>query len=124
MLLKIGRRYKFRAIEFWAEDGRVIMIDQRQNPPTRKEVSRKDFLLLAKARSEERDCCQYPDEKLELQNLIESMIQCCKEVKEQGDQMDRSTWKWRVRSKPLSLMMPSPEEVKSVEKSRTKKEED
>ena len=123
MLKKSGKRYKFRDIHFWAEDGRVLMFDARESNPKQKEVSRKNFLLLAKARSEERDACPYPDERIELQNLIEAMIECAKEVKEQGDQMDRSTWKWRLRSQPTSVMMPSKEEIKAIEQSRVKTKE-
>lgn len=110
MLIKRGQQYKFKNIHFWAQDGGIIKVDTRTDPPTQRCCSRREFLEFAEGFSKARNAMKYADEKQEMQNLIEAMIACVKEAKAQGDQFDSSTWKWRVRSSPTSVMM-SPAEA-------------
>jgi len=84
---KQGKHYRFRSIEFWAENGLVIFTDERFPPEDDRSLDVllvREFLGNIGAINLEIGHMRYSDERLEHQNLVENGIRCAKEAQKQG----------------------------------------
>lgn len=84
--VKEGKHYRFRNQEFWAQNGRVWIEDQRDGEF--KSMTSAEFAARAIAfgRSlKEKWHCFYEDERTELSNCVQAMCACVKETFDQGD---------------------------------------
>lgn len=102
MIAGMGKHFKYRDLEFWAENGSICVIDYRKEPPEYKTDSAREFLLRAQERINERNRIQHKiqigagsmgprvaaQEVEEIQKCIEGMIQCVRIAKHQGDPHD------------------------------------
>lgn len=88
----LGRRFKFRDMEFWPERGLIHIIDERF-PPNDERAYKVDTVFNFFIRAEsfrvgwQRDHagrCKYPSERAEYEHLIEDMYLCCREASKQG----------------------------------------
>jgi hypothetical protein len=128
MIAGMGRHFRFRKLEFWAENGRVNIIDYREEPPAHKTESRREFLLRAQAMIVERNRIQaagrvsagssstrvVAEEVNAFQNCIEDMVKCVRIAQQQGDPDD-------PRAKPprrRRLFLPTPAQTFEINKPR------
>jgi hypothetical protein len=104
---KVGKRYKFRQTEFWAENGSIKQLDHRKGPePDYTVVSVRDMLLRARALNEQAKHMTYADERMEHIKLVEDIIACCKEARAQGDPFVESTFQDIRNMRDKHLLLP------------------
>lgn len=102
MIARMGRRFKHKKLEFWADRGLIHVIDTRKEPPEYKVDTLREFLYRAQNFIDERTRIQHKvrigagssntrvdNEAInELQTLIEDMVRCVEIAKQQGDPTD------------------------------------
>lgn len=81
-----GKHHRFKDLEFWAEEGVILIEDQLNGDVTA--ATCKDFVTRAKCIYDEIPRMKYADERKELQDGVINMHAVWKEAKEQGDPMD------------------------------------
>jgi hypothetical protein len=84
-----GRHYRFRNLDYWAERGLINIVDERFPPSHDKAftvVPVREFLYRLKGLNDMigRWGKQWPDERNEMQTMIENGVECCREAKTQG----------------------------------------
>lgn len=83
-----GNRYRYFQTEYWAEQGMVHVIDERDPNPQVRSIAPKDFIMRAHAF---RDICKlenYPGDRLALENASHNMEKVALEAIAQGDPTD------------------------------------
>lgn len=106
-----GRHYRFRAREFWAQDGFIRVLAHDKEPPEEADCHTKDFLERALQINREISRISYGDERSEFQNLVENMIECAKEAGRQGALDDPRYLEWASKHRPYfnsSILVPGP----------------
>jgi hypothetical protein len=104
-----GKCYTFRGLKFYAKNGCVCLHDEDDGSFFVLTV--KEFLERAAALSDEAKRLRQlmaanPDRKwlvqdrLELQQAIDNMVECCKEAKNQGDRSDPAVAAWFAKHRP------------------------
>ena len=104
---KPGPTYRYRKMTFYAMNGFICVEDDRDGLAAKDQsviINCKDWLIRAKAISDEanklrlmrtdgrqKGMAQECDEK---QRLVQDMICCHGDAKDQGDVMDPEVWKW------------------------------
>lgn len=105
----VGKCYSWRDLKFYAKNGYVCLHDETSGEFF--VLTRKEFLQRAQALSDEakrlrQQAIQNPGktwilaDRLELQQAIENMVECCKDAKEQGDRNDPEVAAWFARHRP------------------------
>lgn len=105
----VGKCYSWRDLKFYAKNGYICLHDEEDGSFV--VLTRKEFLQRALALSDEtkrlrQQAVQNPGktwilaDRLELQQAIENMVECCKEAKEQGDRSDPEVADWFARHRP------------------------
>lgn len=104
-----GKCYSWRDLKFYAKNGFICLHDEEDG--SFFVLTRKEFLLRAQALSDEakrlrQQAVDNPGrawiaaDRLELQQAIENMVECCKDAKEQGDRNDPEVAAWFARHRP------------------------
>jgi len=86
--MTIGKHYRYRKLEFWAERGLVNLIDERF-PPTHNRsfvvITVREWLTRLKSLNGELyRWDKWPDERDKLHNFIDNGIACAREATKQG----------------------------------------
>ena len=110
MAVATGKCYTFRGLKFYAKNGFVCLHDEATGEFF--VLTRKEFLQRAAALSDEAKrlrhmSAEHPStaawltaDRVELQKAIDSMLECTKEAKEQGDRDDPAVDAWFTRHRP------------------------
>jgi len=103
-----GRRYKYKDLIFWAENGLIRMEDQRTGEFFT--ITRQEAFERAKAIAEEINMITWGDEREATLSLVQSMCDVIDEAKNQGDPTDPEVIE-RVaretkRSKKARILLP------------------
>jgi hypothetical protein len=88
---KIGKHYKFRDQEFWAQNGLIYQLDYRDTCETDERftaATRAEFAARIIALNDQAKHEKYADEREELFTFVEQACKAVKEAKHQGDPMD------------------------------------
>jgi hypothetical protein len=104
-----GKVYGWRDLKFYAKNGFICLHDEDTGEFF--VLTRKEFLQRAQALSDEakrlrQQAVDNPgkawiaSDRLELQQAIENMVECCKDAKEQGDRNDPEVAAWFARHRP------------------------
>ena len=105
-----GKCYTFRGLKFYAQNGFVCLHDE--NTGEFYVLTRKEFLQRAQALSDEaahlrRMASEYPSkaawlaaDRAELIQVVEEMLACTQEAKEQGDRTDPAVDAWFANHRP------------------------
>lgn len=108
--LTTGKCYTYRGLKFYAQNGFVCIHDE--DTGEFYVLTRKEFLLRAKAISEEAQRLRemaaanpgkanwLSADRAELQQAIDNMIECARDSKEQGDRDDPAVDAWFQRHRP------------------------
>ena len=84
----MGKHYRFRKLEFWAERGLINLIDERFLPSDDKSfvvIPVREWLLRLKGLNENlHKWDRWPDERDETQNFIEHGVAAAREATKQG----------------------------------------
>lgn len=105
----VGKCYTFRGLKFYAKNGFICLHDEETGEFF--VLTRKEFLQRAQALSDEakrlrQQAVDNPGrgwilaDRLELQQAIENMVECCRDSQEQGDRMDPEVAAWFARHRP------------------------
>lgn len=107
---KTGTCFTYRGLKFYAENGFISLHDEATGEYF--VLTRKEFLLRAKALSEEADKLRklaadnpaqaswYSEDRMDLVRAVECMIECTREAKAQGDRTDPEVDAWFRRHRP------------------------
>lgn len=109
MTVTVGKCYTFRGLKFYAKNGCVCLHDEDDGSFFVLTV--KEFLERAAALSDEakrlrelmatnQDRKWMVQDRLELQQAIDNMVECCKEAKNQGDRSEPAVAAWFSRHRP------------------------
>lgn len=90
---KIGKRYRYKDLEFHAVNGLVYIYDYRPNRVDFVVESAENFAARAISRQKEIDTIPYADERNELIRAIVDMCAVIKETKKQGRPSDSNAAK-------------------------------
>ena len=93
--------FKYRRQSFYAERGIIFVRDEGTSSGGGdfRPTSRKEFLERARAFAKERARCSTHKEWMELQNMIDDMVLCARQAKQQGDPSDDATLDYMMRHK-------------------------
>jgi hypothetical protein len=105
----VGKCYSWRDLKFYAKNGYICLHDEEDGSFI--VLTRREFLERAQALSDEakrlrQQAVDNPGrawiaaDRLELQQAIENMVECCKDAKEQGDRNDPEVAEWFARHRP------------------------
>lgn len=102
---KISKVRRYKDLEFWAEGGCVVVIDNRTGDlhvlPVRDWLER----LLELNRGNSREA--YPDQRVRLATAVDDGIAVAKEAKAQGDPLDPRTTAQRVKQRRRHMLFPT-----------------
>lgn len=87
--------FRFKRILFGARGGVIHMYDERDGAWIQKNPA--DMLDLAKAIGREAEVCSCPHEKKQLRDGANEIMQCLREVHEQGSVYDDKAMAWKSR---------------------------
>lgn len=115
----VGRRYRFRDMEFWAENGMVMLEDR--NTGEFIAVTRRDMILRAMAFNDEINKIPWGDEREEMHSIVQSLADVIREAKHQGDPSDPKVVEDRVKEikrnrKNKVIMMPGDDKPSIIKK--------
>lgn len=107
----VGQCYSWRDLKFYAKNGFICLHDEEDG--SFFVLTRKEFLQRAQALSDEakrlrQQAADNPGrawiaaDRVELQQAIENMIECCRDAKEQGDRNEPEVAAWFARHRPHS----------------------
>lgn len=105
----VGKCHSWRDLKFYAKNGYICLHDEEDGSfvvLTRKEFLQRALALSDEAKRLRQQAVQNPGktwilaDRLELQQAIENMVECCKEAKEQGDRSDPEVAEWFARHRP------------------------
>jgi hypothetical protein len=108
-----GKHYRFRTIEFWAEDGLVRVLDTRRAQASSAHVDEfissiqpGEFIVRCiAARSQAQD--KYPHEAAEARRLLTEGVECAKLAKSQGNPCDADVQEHVARhNRKSSIIVP------------------
>lgn len=106
VLAKVGRRYSFDDIEFWAEEGTICIEHKDSGDCT--VVYRQDFAKRAQCLNFEAKHPQTtPSDRVRLQNAVIDMHEAWTEAKNQGDPTDREVMRQKLRERKRAILVPS-----------------
>lgn len=96
--------FDFRQTKFWAERGLAHLVNEVTGEYTTCSI--REWLLRAKALSDQAWREQYSDERVQMITLVENMVKVAKQAKAQGDPHTRDGVTEAVRRLPTSVSMP------------------
>jgi hypothetical protein len=105
VLPKIGQRYKFKNLQFWAEEGVICIEDQEDGELTA--VMCKEFAYRARAINEEAKITEDRDIRKMLFDGVLDMYEAFKDAKRQGDPSDPEVIRHRVRERRRAMLLTS-----------------
>lgn len=107
---KTGKCYTYRGLKFYAQNGFVCLHDEENGDFF--VLTRREFLQRAQALSDEAQrlremgainpskAAWLSEDRVQLIRAIESMVECTKEAKEQGDRTDPEVDAWFLKHRP------------------------
>jgi hypothetical protein len=96
--------FDFKQTKFWAERGLVHTVHEETGEYT--ECSVREWLLRAKALSDQAWHEKYVDEREQIVRLVENMVKVAKQAKGQGDPHTREGVNEAVRRLPTQVLLP------------------
>jgi len=102
-LTKEGKHYRFRDLEMWAEEGIVVIENQKDgNIDT---VFRRDIALRAAALNLEAKRAYWQEQRDELNEAVIKMHEVWKDAKQQGDPQDPEVIRQKVRERRRAVLI-------------------
>ena len=96
--------FDFKQTKFWAERGLIHTVHEVTGEYT--ECSVREWLLRAKALSDQAWREKYTDDRQQLVTLVENMVRVARQAKSQGDPHSREGVNEAVRRLPTQVMLP------------------
>lgn len=94
---KRSRVYRYIDMRFWAQDGVVHVIDERDG--RENTVNPEDWKDRAHAMAAEISRCQFPNERIRVTEIVNAMIACATEASAQGSPFDQDAVAYQCRHK-------------------------
>lgn len=102
----LARTFHYKGMNFWAEGGLIHMEDK--NNGEYSVVTRKDCLLRAKAINDTIQYYPHASERDEQHRLVQDLIECVRQAKDQGDPTDPEIFKQKLKEikRSSSILLP------------------